>query len=87
MTTLAGSLATADQRHLGPRVTRRLLDRLAGRAVTAGPRELLAVEMPATGHILGHVPRSTADDVAAAAEAARRAQRDWRRLAEVFPKR
>jgi succinate-semialdehyde dehydrogenase/glutarate-semialdehyde dehydrogenase len=36
--------------------------------------------MPATGHILGHVPHGTADDVAAAAETARKEQRDWRRL-------
>ena len=81
MTTSAGSQAIAGPRLLGPRITRRLLDRLAARAVTAGPRELLPVEMPATGTILGHVPRGTADDVAAAAEAARRAQRDWRRAA------
>ena len=80
MTTSAGSPAVVEPRFLGPRITRGLLDRLAGRAVTAGPRELAPVEMPATGDILGHVPRGTADDVAAAADAARRAQRDWRRL-------
>ncbi|HEY1324882.1 MAG TPA: succinic semialdehyde dehydrogenase, partial [Streptosporangiaceae bacterium] len=80
MTSSAGSQAIAGPPLLGPRITRRGLDRLAGRAVTMGPRELLPVAMPATGAILGHVPRGTADDVAAAAEAARRAQRDWRRL-------
>ncbi|HXZ74232.1 MAG TPA: aldehyde dehydrogenase family protein, partial [Streptosporangiaceae bacterium] len=80
MTTSAGSQAIAGPQLLGPRITRRLLDRLACRAVTVGPRELLPVGMPATGTILGHVPRGTADDVAAAAETARRAQRDWRRL-------
>ena len=80
MTTSAGSQAIAGPRLLGPRITRRLLERLSARAVTAGPRELLPVEMPATGTVLGHVPRGTADDVAAAAEAARREQLDWRRL-------
>jgi len=54
-----------------------MLDRLAGRAVTAGPRELVPIEMPATGGILGHVPHGTADDVAAAADAARAAQSGW----------
>ncbi len=71
---------TASAQVLGPRVTRGLLERLAGRAVTAGPRDLLPVEMPATGNLLGHVPRGTADDVAAAACAARTAQRGWGRL-------
>ncbi|HEY1347967.1 MAG TPA: succinic semialdehyde dehydrogenase [Streptosporangiaceae bacterium] len=80
MTTSAGSQAIAGPQLLGPRITRRHLDRLAGRAVTVGPRELLPVEMPATRTVLGHVPHGTADDVAAAAEAACRAQRDWRRL-------
>jgi succinate-semialdehyde dehydrogenase/glutarate-semialdehyde dehydrogenase len=80
MTISAASPAGVDPRLLGPRITRGLLDRLAARAVTAGPRELAPVEMPATGHILGHVPRGTADDVEAAADAARRAQHDWRRL-------
>jgi succinate-semialdehyde dehydrogenase/glutarate-semialdehyde dehydrogenase len=79
MTISAHSPASAEPRLLGPRITRGLLDRLAGRAVTAGPRELVPVEMPATGSVLGHVPRGTADDVAAAADAARRAQREWHR--------
>jgi succinate-semialdehyde dehydrogenase / glutarate-semialdehyde dehydrogenase len=81
MTATAASSASAQV--LGPRVTRRLLERLAGRAVTAGPRDLLPVEMPATGDILGHVPRGTADDVAAAEAAARAAQRGWGRLPAV----
>jgi len=81
MTTSVSSPASAEPRLLGPRLTRSLLDRLAERAVTAGPREMVPVEMPATGKILGYVPRGSADDVAAAAEAARRAQPDWRRLA------
>jgi succinate-semialdehyde dehydrogenase / glutarate-semialdehyde dehydrogenase len=80
MTISARSPASAEPRLLGPRITHGLLDRLAARAVTAGPRELAPVEMPATGNILGHVPRGTADDVAAAADAARRAQPGWRRL-------
>jgi succinate-semialdehyde dehydrogenase/glutarate-semialdehyde dehydrogenase len=80
MTASVGSPASVQPRLLGPRITRQVLDRLAGRAVTAGPRELAPVEMPATGNILGHVPRGTADDVAAAAAAARAAQGDWQRL-------
>jgi len=74
------SAADVEPQLLGPRISRGLLDRLAGRAVATGPGELVAVEMPATGHTLGHVPRGTANDVAAAADAARSAQRDWGRL-------
>ncbi|MGO8958936.1 MAG: succinic semialdehyde dehydrogenase [Streptosporangiaceae bacterium] len=80
MTASTGSAAGVGQQELGSRISRGLLDRLAARAVTAGPRELVAVELPATGNILGHVPHCTGDDVAAAADAARRAQRDWGRL-------
>jgi succinate-semialdehyde dehydrogenase/glutarate-semialdehyde dehydrogenase len=40
----------------------------------------MQVEMPATGGVLGHVPRCTAEDVTAAAEAARSAQRRWREV-------
>jgi succinate-semialdehyde dehydrogenase/glutarate-semialdehyde dehydrogenase len=80
MTTSLESQASIEPRLLGPRITRRLLDRLADRAVTAGPREQVPVEMPATGTVLGYVPHGTADDVAAAADAARRAQPDWQRL-------
>ena len=80
MRTPAGSLADAAPRLLGPRISRGLLDRLAARVSTAGPREPAPVEMPATGHILGYVPRGTADDVEAAADAARRAQHRWGQL-------
>ncbi|MCZ6477524.1 MAG: hypothetical protein O6851_04330, partial [Gemmatimonadetes bacterium] len=38
-----------------------MLERLGARlAVGGGPRESIAVEMPFTGEILGHVPRATA---------------------------
>src|SRR5919201_5707108 len=77
MTASVGSQASVQRRLLGPRITPQLLDRLAARAVTAGPRQLAPVEMPATGNVLGHVPRGTADDVAAAADVARAAQGDW----------
>jgi succinate-semialdehyde dehydrogenase/glutarate-semialdehyde dehydrogenase len=80
MTISAASPAEVEPRLLGPRITSGLLDRLAGRAVTAGPRELVPVEMPATGNLLGHVPRGTADDVAAAADTARSTQPGWGRL-------
>lgn len=77
MTTSAGPSATAEPKLLGPRVTTDLLGRLAARAATAGPRDPMPVEMPATGTILGHVPHGTPDDVAAAADTARRAQPGW----------
>ncbi len=80
MTIAAGGPPTVAERQLGPRITRGLLDRLAAGAVTAGPRDLVPVEMPATGGVLGHVPRGTAEDVAAAAGAARQAQPGWGRL-------
>jgi succinate-semialdehyde dehydrogenase/glutarate-semialdehyde dehydrogenase len=78
--TMPAPAAEVDPRLLGPRINRGLLDRLAGRAVAAGPRELMPVEMPATGSLLGQVPRGTAADVAAAADAARSAQPGWGRL-------
>jgi succinate-semialdehyde dehydrogenase / glutarate-semialdehyde dehydrogenase len=80
MTTSVANPGRVDARLLGPRITRSLLDRLADRAVTAGPRPKVPIEMPATGEILGYVPHGIADDVAVAADAARRAQPDWREL-------
>ena len=80
MTTSVEPSASAEPGLLGPRVTGRLLDRLAARAVTAGPREQVPIEMPATGKILGHVPHGTPDDVAAAADIARQAQPGWARM-------
>ncbi len=77
MTISAGPSATAEPELLGPRISSDLLGRLAARAATAGPRDPMLVEMPATGKILGHVPHGTPDDVAAAADTARRAQPGW----------
>ena len=65
---------------LGPRITRDLLDRLAARVQTTGGKEPLAIELPATGDTLGHVPHCTAEDVVAAAETAGKAQHDWQRV-------
>jgi succinate-semialdehyde dehydrogenase/glutarate-semialdehyde dehydrogenase len=42
---------------------------------------MVPIEIPATGDILGYVPHAVADDVAAAADAARRAQPGWQQLA------
>jgi succinate-semialdehyde dehydrogenase/glutarate-semialdehyde dehydrogenase len=64
----------------GPRVSQDFLDKLAGRVAASGRVEPIPVEMPATGDVLGVVPHSTTEDVAAAADAARRAQRDWARV-------
>jgi len=77
MTTSVESSASPEPGLFGPRITGRLLTRLAARATTAGPREPVPIEIPATGKILGHVPHGTPDDVAAAADAARRAQPGW----------
>lgn len=65
---------------LGPRVSQDFLDKLASRVAASGQAEPIPVEMPATGDVLGVVPHSTTEDVAAAADAARRAQRDWARV-------
>lgn len=46
-------------------------------ARVAGSGDPLALLAPATGETVGHVPRSTRDDVAAAAALARTAQRSW----------
>jgi succinate-semialdehyde dehydrogenase / glutarate-semialdehyde dehydrogenase len=81
MATSVDNSVSTDPRSLGPRITGRLLSRLAERATTAGPREMVPIEMPATGNVLGYVPHAVADDVAAAADAARRAQPGWQRLA------
>ncbi|TXS49814.1 aldehyde dehydrogenase family protein [Streptomyces sp. uw30] len=44
----------------------------------AGAR--IAVDNPATGEVVGHVPDTSADEVAGAVARARRAQRDWAEL-------
>jgi len=48
------------------------------RTVDGGPA-LMDIEAPFTGAILGRVPRSTPDDLAAALDRARRAQAGWQR--------
>lgn len=79
---------------LPPRVTQTLIDRLTGAVVagTAGeqrqPYEMVEVY---TGGVVGELPQSSPEDVTAAAEKARAAQREWeswpvRRRLEVFAK-
>lgn len=80
MTAAAESLESAWPESLGPRITAGLLGRLAARVTVAGRRDQVPITMPATGKILGHVPHGTADDVAAAAQAARGAQPGWARM-------
>jgi succinate-semialdehyde dehydrogenase / glutarate-semialdehyde dehydrogenase len=75
----AASPGAAGPDLLGPRITAGLLGQLAARAAVPGHRDQVAIEMPATGKILGHVPHGTAEDVAAAAETARRAWPGWAR--------
>jgi succinate-semialdehyde dehydrogenase/glutarate-semialdehyde dehydrogenase len=55
-----------------------MLDELARRIRVGGEREQIEVENPATGDMLASVPRCEADDVEAAVERARAAQRAWR---------
>jgi succinate-semialdehyde dehydrogenase/glutarate-semialdehyde dehydrogenase len=50
---------------------------LAARVTTVGEREPIEVEKPATGETLAAVPRCTPEDVEAAVERARAAQREW----------
>ena len=62
------------------RVDAARLDQLAGLVTTAGgERETIEVENPATGRLLGTVPRCEPEDVGAAVERARAAQAAWRR--------
>ena len=55
------------------------VDALSKRVVTVRPREEIEVEQPFTGGRLGTTPACTAEDVAAAIERAREAQRAWAR--------
>jgi succinate-semialdehyde dehydrogenase / glutarate-semialdehyde dehydrogenase len=71
---VAGDVAEAQ---LGPRISRDMLDRLAGLVAVRVPREMVPVEMPATGAALGRVPFCIADDVVAAVRGARQAQLEW----------
>jgi len=59
------------------RITPAQLDALALRVHTAAPRERTTVEQPFTGGPLGVVPSCTPEDVQAAIERAREAQRLW----------
>ena len=64
----------------------RVLDRLSGRRFLEQPeRDALPVHAPFNGKVLGYVARDTADDVRAAVDCARAAQREW--LGESLSKR
>jgi succinate-semialdehyde dehydrogenase/glutarate-semialdehyde dehydrogenase len=54
-------------------------EQLARRVTVRGEREQTEVERPSTGQLLGRVPKCTAEDVEAAVELAREAQRAWAR--------
>src|SRR5208283_1692126 len=69
VTSLSSRPTRAEAKLLGPRVTQDFLDKLAGRVAASGRAEPIPVEMPATGEVLGVVPHSTTEDLAAAAEA------------------
>ncbi|HLL85831.1 MAG TPA: succinic semialdehyde dehydrogenase [Thermoleophilaceae bacterium] len=59
------------------RVRREQLEELARRVRTRGDRQEIEVEKPATGELLGTVPRCQPEDVEAAVELARAAQARW----------
>src|SRR4051812_23203389 len=61
------------------RVSEERLRLLASRVRAGGDREPMEVEQPFSGGLLGTVPRGTPDDVAAALERARAAQKAWGR--------
>jgi succinate-semialdehyde dehydrogenase/glutarate-semialdehyde dehydrogenase len=65
---------------LGPRLDQEFFDRLAARVAASGRAQPIPIEMPATGVPLGEVPHSTPEDLVAAAEAGRTAQRAWARV-------
>src|SRR3954451_7125566 len=60
------------------RITASQIEALSKRVVCGGDREMVEVEQPFTGNPLGWVPKSTPEDVVAAYERAREAQRAWR---------
>src|SRR3954451_15690798 len=60
------------------RISAGQIEELAKRVVCAGDREMTEVEQPFTGRPLGWTPISKPEDVEAAFERARKAQRAWR---------
>lgn len=62
-----------------PRVDDRLLSRLAAHAAVADGSATFPIQAPFTGDVFAHMPEGTPGDIAAAAAAAREAQRDWAR--------
>ncbi|MDQ3935227.1 MAG: succinic semialdehyde dehydrogenase [Actinomycetota bacterium] len=76
---VAGHAATAAPLETGSRrVTGVHLAALADRVTTVGSREPIEVENPASGRLLAHVPRCTAEDIEHAVSSAREAQARWR---------
>ena len=60
--------------------TQTLRNYVNGKWVASEAAELLEVENPSTGEVIGHVPLSTADETAVAIEAADKAYRHWRNV-------
>src|SRR4051794_24511668 len=60
------------------RITASQIEALSKRVVCGGDREMVEVEQPFTGRPLGWVPKSTPEDVQAAFERARKAEREWK---------
>ena len=74
---MASAIQPGAQERFSTRIDRALLDALARRVSTEGPRDEVAVALPFTGGVLGVVPRCTPADVGAAARRARSAQPAW----------
>jgi succinate-semialdehyde dehydrogenase/glutarate-semialdehyde dehydrogenase len=75
----APAAAAPPQHQWSPRVSAAMLARLVSRAAVSAPEEWTTVEAPFTGAILAEAPKGTAEDVWAACEMAREAQREWAR--------
>jgi succinate-semialdehyde dehydrogenase/glutarate-semialdehyde dehydrogenase len=85
MASVADISAETTPERTSPRIGADRLDRLALRVtVLPGFHETVAVHAPATGRLLGTVPKGSAADVREAVRRARKAQEDWfhRRVAE-----
>ncbi len=68
---------TATRTRFSDRVDALLLERLASRVTTIGPRQPIIVHLPFTGEPFGTIPACTGEDVRAAAAIARAAQAAW----------
>lgn len=75
---MSTTVATQTPAHIpSERITPVTLEQIAVRIRTEAERERMEIQQPFTGKLLGTVPKCSPDDVAAAIERARAAQRMW----------